>query len=58
MEDRCEQLGIPFINITTISRIMADDEGALAPDNLHPSGEQYKRWVEVIYPAVKNILNE
>lgn len=57
MEVRCTELEIQFIDITTISRRLGDEEGALAPDNLHPSGEQYRQWVEVIHPAVKNLLN-
>ena len=58
MEERCADFEIPFVNVTSISRMMGDDEGALAPDNLHPSGEQYKRWVEVIYPVVREILEK
>lgn len=58
MEERCTELEIPFIDITSISRMMGSNEGALAPDNLHPSGEQYTRWTEVIYPAVVNLLSQ
>lgn len=57
MEVRCADLDIPFIDITSISRRLGDQQGALAPDNLHPSGEQYRQWVEVIHPVVKNLLN-
>ncbi len=58
MMQRCQELGIPFINITDISRNLGDSEGALAPDNLHPSGFQYSLWVEEILPEVKQILDE
>jgi lysophospholipase L1-like esterase len=58
MMQRCQELGIPFINITEISRNLGDSEGALAPDNLHPSGFQYSLWVEEILPVVKQILDE
>ena len=55
--DQCESKNIPFINITEISRELGDSEGALAPDNLHPSGDQYKKWVTEILPVVIELLN-
>ena len=55
--DQCESKNIPFINITEISRELGDSEGALAPDNLHPSGDQYKKWVNEILPVVIELLN-
>ena len=58
MEEVCQALEIPFINVTSISRLMGAQEGALAQDNLHPSGEQYSRWVGTIYPVVRDILNK
>jgi len=53
---RCDALGIPFINITEISRELGDSEGALASDNLHPSGSQYSLWIEEVLPSVLSIL--
>ena len=58
MAEYCAELGIPFVDITAISRAMGASEGALAPDNLHPSGEQYQRWVNAIYPVVEGLLKE
>jgi lysophospholipase L1-like esterase len=58
MMQRCQQLGIPFINITEISRNLGDSEGALASDNLHPSGFQYSLWVEEILPVALEITAE
>jgi lysophospholipase L1-like esterase len=52
----CEKLDIPFIDITEISRQMGSNYGALAKDNLHPSGDQYRNWVEEIYPVVKELI--
>jgi len=52
MKGQCEMLNIPFINVTTISRELGDSEGALAPDNLHPSGFQYSLWVEAMLDVV------
>jgi hypothetical protein len=43
-----EEYGIPFINITPISREGLEIPSLVASDGLHPSGEQYSRWVEAI----------
>lgn len=58
MADRCLELNIPFINITEISRTLGDSQGALAPDNLHPSGFQYGLWVEEILPVVLEVISD
>lgn len=58
MAQRCAELDIAFINITEISRMLGDSPGALAPDNLHPSGEQYADWVEKMLPVVGTLLEE
>ena len=55
---RCQALNIPYINITEISRSLGASDGALASDNLHPSGIQYAEWVEEIAPAVTEIIGE
>ena len=44
----CGVYGIPFYNITPISQEAKTDRTLLASDNLHPSGKQYKQWVEAI----------
>ena len=43
----CGEYEVPFIDITPISR--QADPKLVAEDGLHPSGEQYRQWVEVIY---------
>ena len=54
-----ERYGIPFLNITPISREGINDPALVASDNLHPSGKQYQRWVdEAIAPRVRRILSE
>ena len=55
---KCDNLNIPYINITEISRNLGASEGALAIDNLHPSGTQYALWVDEIVPKVKELLGE
>lgn len=49
-------MNIPFINITPISEKAKEDSSYIANDQLHPSGKQYKEWVELIFPKVKMIL--
>jgi lysophospholipase L1-like esterase len=55
---KCLEKNIPFIDITEISRGLGDSEGALAPDNLHPSGRQYGEWVKEILPVVLELLSK
>ena len=55
---KCQALNIPFINITEISRQLGDSNGALASDNLHPSGTHYSKWVGEMLPIVLNLLEE
>ena len=54
----CEDRGIPFIDITGISREMGSGEGALTADRLHPSGIQYTRWTEAILPVVIDLFRK
>lgn len=58
IEARCIDLGVPFIDVTQISRDMGDNVGSLAPDNLHPSGLQYRNWVNKILPEVIELLQK
>ena len=55
---KCEAQNIPFIDITGISRTLADSPGSLAADNLHPSGSQYALWTNEILPVVIDLLKE
>ncbi len=50
--------GILFVDgITAISAEAAADSALVADDGLHPSGRQYRRWVEErIAPAVQTLL--
>ena len=52
-----EARGLPFYNITPISREGLDDPSLVATDGLHPSGKQYGRWVEeVLKQRVRTLL--
>lgn len=46
------EYGIPWFNVTPISRQGLDEPELVAPDNLHPSAIQYTRWVELILESV------
>ena len=46
-----EQNGIPFYNITELSRRGLAEPILVAGDELHPSGVQYRRWVEEVLLA-------
>ncbi len=47
-----EGYGIPYVDITAISRRAADDSTLVATDNLHFSGKMYALWVEQLLPVV------
>lgn len=46
-----DSMGISYVNITPISR--SGVTGLVASDGLHPSGTQYKLWVDAMYAVVK-----
>ena len=52
-----EEYGIPYIYITDISREGLDNPSLVAADGLHPSEEQYARWVQTIIPRLRFPLN-
>ena len=57
LREACEQRRITFVpEIFEISQRATDEASLVAEDGLHPSGEQYRRWVEVIAPVVEVLL--
>lgn len=52
--EEADRVGTGWVDVTGISR--GDDPGLVAGDGLHPSGEQYRLWVEAILPVVTVIL--
>jgi lysophospholipase L1-like esterase len=48
--------GIAFVDIFELSRRAATERGLVADDDLHPSGAQYRLWVEAIAPVVERLL--
>ena len=49
--------GIAFVDIFDVSLDATRDRSLVAGDGLHPSGEQYRRWVERIAPIVETLLS-
>lgn len=43
--------GVRYVDVTPISRQAAADDALLAPDGLHPSGQMYAAWVDLVYPV-------
>jgi lysophospholipase L1-like esterase len=52
----CGREGVRWFDITGISREAKEDPGLIAPDGLHPSGEMYRRWVQLILPEIREML--
>ncbi|MGB2554064.1 MAG: SGNH/GDSL hydrolase family protein [Flavobacteriaceae bacterium] len=55
-EQICIQYGVPFYNITPISRVAANQADLIAEDGLHPSAEMYRQWVEHFSSAIADKL--
>lgn len=45
------EAGARYIEITALTRRLADEPTWLAADGLHPSGAQYDQWAELCIPA-------
>jgi len=51
-----EQYKVQYIDITPWTREAANDLTLLAPDGLHPSAKEYKRWAEKLSDKIKAII--
>lgn len=47
--------GARYVNVTGISRQAVAEPRLVADDGLHPSGEMYSRWVDVVLPVALEI---
>jgi acyl-CoA thioesterase-1 len=57
MSEECAARGIAFVGeILEISRAAADDPSLISDDGLHPSGAQYRRWVDAAAPVVRRLI--
>lgn len=48
----CDRYGVLYFDITPISRQAVDNPDLIAPDELHPSGLMYQRWVNQVIGQV------
>jgi len=53
-----DELGIKYFNITSISREGLSKPFLVANDGLHPSGQQYNRWANLMLAEVRAMLEE
>jgi lysophospholipase L1-like esterase len=56
LEDLARRRAIAFVDILDLSLGAATDRSLVADDGLHPSGTQYRLWVERIGPVVDRLL--
>jgi len=59
LREACESRQVRFVpEIFEISQTARDDRTLVADDGLHPSGAQYRLWVDVIAPVVEDLLRD
>ncbi|MEP7255925.1 MAG: SGNH/GDSL hydrolase family protein, partial [Ferruginibacter sp.] len=46
----------PYLDITASTREAGNDRSLIAPDGLHPSGIEYKRWANRLAPMMLPVL--
>ena len=56
MRSEAVKRGIAFVDISAVADQAGADRTLVAGDQLHPSGVQYGRWVELIAPVVAELL--
>ena len=54
----CAFENIKFIDITPTTRMIYSNPNWIAKDSLHPSKEQYSKWVEMMIPYFLNLKND
>ena len=50
--EEAEQAGVWYVDVTAVSRQATTTPTLIADDGLHPSGEMYAAWVELVLPVV------
>lgn len=53
-----EKYQIAYFDITPISRKGIADTSLVATDKLHPSGEQYRRWMELMLADIQKLVSQ
>jgi hypothetical protein len=54
--DETMRAGARYVDITPESRRAALEPVLIAGDGLHPSGEMYRQWVELVLPHANSAL--
>lgn len=57
-QELAQSRGITFVDISGMANEVTEDPSLTADDGLHPSGRQYAGWVELIAPAVANLIGQ
>jgi lysophospholipase L1-like esterase len=52
----CINNGIDYTDITTSTRLAANDPDLICSDSLHPSGIEYEKWAELLAPKMIPLL--
>lgn len=55
-ESIARKLGVHWVDVTESSRDMLQEPELAIADKLHPSGEMYRRWAELIAPVAERAL--
>lgn len=53
---QADGVGARFVDITPSTRQAATQPGLLVSDGLHPSGESYRMWAEIVLPVAARAL--
>lgn len=56
IEEVAKKRNLLIVDIFTLSQQLCNEPGMFAPDGLHPSEKQYKKWVSKIFPAALSLL--
>jgi acyl-CoA thioesterase-1 len=56
LRELADERSIAFVDIFDLSLGAATDRSLVASDGLHPSGRQYRLWVDRIAPVVEDLL--
>ena len=51
-----ERAGVSWVDVTPLSRATLSEPSLVTADGLHPSGQMYARWCELIAPAATAAL--
>ena len=55
-QEETASVGARFVDVTGISREASQRPSLIAIDGLHPSGEMYSAWVDLILPEALDIV--